>query len=354
MRSKYGANLKMQGQQGMTYAEVIICMLIAAMMIGPICISFVSSTRIRANAEVISEATLNAEALLGEIKEKITKDIIDGTAESYGTSTKKLSDFLGSLDTARYKTSDYIYEIAIWKVDDALESDGSMNLSKVKFNKALKLHSGEALDGRNIFANNMLGDDIAFKADVANIKTYLAYNRELEGATLKAIKNGTYIDLQGPTYKGNSDKFGKITLQKKLDDKTYIFKIDGATDTGMGIINIDLRGVPQNCSLEPTASGCTCTAYFYKFINKTANPQIIRVIRARTDKQTDNHFNDKFYVLANSESTGETSIERVKDMGNYYNYIIAVVVRDQNPSIGEKGKIVKKMVDVYSYDAKKQ
>lgn len=57
-----------KNQKGLTFAEVVICIFIVALVVGPITASFSSSTKDRVSAERINEATVNAEKLTEEIK----------------------------------------------------------------------------------------------------------------------------------------------------------------------------------------------------------------------------------------------------------------------------------------------
>lgn len=45
-----------------------------------------------------------------------------------------------------------------------------------------------------------------------------------------------------------------------------------------------------------------------------------------------------------------TSIEKVETKKDYPSFLIAIIVRDKQSAIGQPGKIIKQMLDVYCYN----
>ena len=59
---------------------------------------------------------------------------------------------------------------------------------------------------------------------------------------------------------------------------------------------------------------------------------------------------DKRLNIIVKDTDGKSSIERINEVEPYDNYVVAMIVRELTPVIGEEGKVIKKMLDVYSYD----
>ena len=55
-------------------------------------------------------------------------------------------------------------------------------------------------------------------------------------------------------------------------------------------------------------------------------------------------------MVVEDKADGKSIITQINDTKPYENYLIAVVVRDKNPVQGLAGKVVKKMINIYSYD----
>jgi hypothetical protein len=130
----------------------------------------------------------------------------------------------------------------------------------------------------------------------------------------------------------------------------YIFTIKdtsgfGSIATNRGNIILDLRQIIRNFKPNMT----------FRFINQTGYPVAVKILRnadtnaGETLASVDEHIDNQFWFIADKSSTGEIIFNRIDDMHLEDDYVIAVIVRDKKPNLGQTGRIIKKMVDVYSY-----
>ncbi len=406
-------------EQGFTFVEILTCLAIVALIVGPICFSFLSSLKTRVTAESINEATAYAERLLEDVKVQMADDIIlrqkmtgnrintttysgditiakEGVGQylidlpgpaSTRTSAAMTSFFKGNTSAdinSKYNTDDYAYEVALWRMNDipfnSIGSDKTLTLNESTINKATKLYTDSSAAYQfDTSKYTGLANPITFKITDEMLKAFqdktLAYvpNQASVDAAYKIMdKNiitlkkasilttppstSDIVNWRKSTASGNEAiKIDAVKTIKKNDGTVagYIFNIVGGTDVSgfasdaskyRSIIELDVRELLRKEDLSPETAYDHLT---FKFINNTAFDQLIFV---RQNVESGNLVNGKFNIVAEDATTGKSSIVRVDDINAYENYIIAVIVREKAPALGEQGKIVKKLIDIFSYD----
>lgn len=395
----FGKKRISSNHRGMTYAEVAVCLFAVATIITPICASLISSTKVRAESETITEVTLNAEDLLDNIKLRMTKDIAakerrkgnrarSGDPELYpgdpysrlkylSTSpgaSENLNTLLVGMDLQqKYNISRYAYEVAIWNLNSITTTGDalSFDLNDTALNNASKFHtsteSGMCFDGYSSTTDLVKLDVTSSAAKVFKDRLMIdnfipfvtgqAY--EVRGVSTITVNRGTDENTVGTIT--TSSALSSLNLSHKNISHSgsirgYEFTI---TDSGppspaaakRGNIILDLRQVIRNFNPSLT----------FKFVNNTGYTVAIKVLRninkdaspPETWADIDAKIDSQFYIIVDEASTGKAIIERISDSEYQDNYLIAIIVRDKNPKLGQPGKVVKKMVDVYSYSAEK-
>lgn len=395
-----------KNQKGLTFAEVVICIFIVALVVGPITASFSSSTKDRVSAERINEATVNAEKLTEEIKNELTTDIIekqrrdgnqveinalstedknhyDNIVNKYlnptnsiidRAFTETLSDYLRHTEAElnqAYNTDQYAYEVLLWNINDAPidATTKTLTVNTAALSTATKLYTSPSYKfnvgdytNPNLPVTFNISDEIlkAFKdAEERYIVNLLPADKNYEVVDINKI------DISESMAVTKTSKHSKIELSDPSTSeitvkgvcKGYRFDISkptgvtiNATPTPLSIIEVDLTKLLRN--KDTLAITTTYDEYTFKFVNHTDVDQIIRIKRTETTAEDLSAVDKRYNVIAETipTSTAKTTIERINEIEPYDNFIMAVIVRETDPVTGKKGKVVKKMLDIYSYD----
>ncbi|MDF2613651.1 MAG: hypothetical protein K0S71_1437 [Clostridia bacterium] len=401
---------KKHSQKGMTYAEVAVCLFVIAIIITPLSVSLVSSTKIRTESEAISISTLNAEALMEDIKVQLTKDIalknrregniLKDTDPADVVELNKrteylinppdettlidIKDFLAlssaenrdSHDT-KYDTSKYEYEIAIWNMNEiSLSMPSKLSLNKDTLKDAIKLYSN--MDPSMRFDSSLETEDLV------DLTIAPEMAKSFKGTLLKDsfIPSGFedpsagYVisDVKTISFKkrdANSIEDTSILPNNPSEEilhidqeainagaDGYVYTISETRPVGeiepnsRGVVLLDLRQLVRDFNPSLT----------FKFINKINVENYTLVIKVlRNVKKNDTtpsletleEIDKKFNIVAVDKGQSKTIIERIIDSDLDHNYLIVMIVRDKSPRVGKPGKVVKKMVEVYNYAPKK-
>lgn len=407
-----------RNEQGFTFVEILTCLAIVALIVGPICFSFLSSLKTRVTAESINEATAYAEKMLEDVKVQITDDIIlrqkiignrvatssysgnlsvdtngvcdyliDLPASASVRSGTQMTNFFKGTDTnilnSRYDTDTYAYEVALWRMNDipftSVSATKTFTLDENAIGKAAKLFTDVSTDYQfNISKYTGVVNPITFQVTDEMLKAFqdqtLAYvpsQDATESAKKVMDKNtitlNTNVNTVAPDTaaiknwrksKGAGNEAIKIDQIKTIKNASnvavgYTFEISNGTDAGSftatdsrSIIELDIRALLRDTNLAELTTYDTLT---FKFVNNTVFDQFI-VVKQNAMGTEATAINTKFNIVAEDKSTGKSSIVRIDDMDAYENYLITVIVREKNPVLGESGKIVKKLIDIFSYD----
>ena len=406
-------------EQGFTFVEILTCLAIVALVVGPICFSFLSSLKTRVTAESITQATKNAERMLEDVKVQITDDIIrkqmvEGSRVSTSTyeadvngisnylvsstsrGTTHLNNFLKGTSSAdfasRYNTDQYDYEVALWRMDDLFPVVSTGNVLKMDASTLVKAtkfytdssagygtfnYSGEMLpitfsatgemlevfqDASLMYVPNQSASDASYRimdknklimsADFVSASPSISFSVENwlqnTGATDEAIKISSIREIK----EVNSTTSTVVGYAFDISNGGSATAFAGNSSYYRGIIELDTRSLLRmNSSGGASYSNQSMYDKFtFKFNNATPYDQLIYVRQNALTSAEASSIDEKFNIVAEDTGTGKSTIVRVDDIDTYENYIIAIIVREKSPVLGKSGKIVKKMIDIFSYD----
>lgn len=388
-------NKRLGNEKGLTFAEVIICVFIVALIIGPIAASFASSTKNRETAGRINEATVHAEKLLEQIKSTMTTDIIeqqkrDGNILNLSTLTPEqqarynnvvskylknapenetvnVSDFLETTDSAllsEYDTEKYAYEVLIWNIHSAPISSGTLTLDNSALASAFKLYTSESYKVTSTSANlpvtfNVSSDVLKMFKDSTN--RYIP-NFVTDGDKKFEVKDVNEVTISSTMSITSTSSNSRVKISSPKEIRAngviqgYVLEIEDGTGVynpppsgvePISIINLDVTQLLRDPNSLVSTS--TYDGYTLKFVNKTSTKQIIRVKRSAATTENISTIDKRLNIIV-KDTDGKSSIERINEVEPYDNYVVAMIVRELTPVIGEEGKVIKKMLDVYSYD----
>ena len=373
-------NSGVTSQRGITLVEVLICMIIVAMIVGPLSMNFVTAHKQQATAQRITDATNQAEMLMGQIKDRITMDILikqkvdsgealsvdeqtryDNFCKSYivdqaGLSAKTLQAFLGIEDAeafkADYQTDLYEYELVAWPLEKApLATDPSnadkerveLNKSNLSNSTTIKLTSDKtSFDEDRLDASSK---KVSFSLDKDSYKAFI----DAKGKYL--LNDGDYQVI-----KATLDGDGKISSSSTPGDKVKIGSTEAVTVApGKGRIimveksdpsctepSVLLLDVSQYMAKNPT------DVYTLKFVNTTDKDLSIKIKYATDEKKL--AIQKALHLVAIDTGSSKTGIDYVDCIDTEENYILGLIIREKEPLIGKAGKEIKRMVTLYSYD----
>ena len=114
------------------------------------------------------------------------------------------------------------------------------------------------------------------------------------------------------------------------------------------IIEIDVRQLLRKN--EDLSERTMYDSFTFKLINHTVYDQLIHIRKNVIETENPEVVQHKFNLILEDENQGKSLIIQTSDVEPYENYLVAIVVRDKQPIQGQVGKVVKQMVDVFSYD----
>ena len=412
-----------KNERGLTLAEVVICTVIVALVVGPITLSYSASTKNRVTAERMNETTNHAENLLRELEDRMTKDMVEWqkirgnrvdeatlTAEqkyrklysSYYINGASINDpaaiatieaepqnrqpagslfeFLGKGSNAdklvleeKYNMEMYSYEVIIWPLSKVSLEHISGENYKLKVNNtnlaattgASKFYSSS--DPKFQFDSAFYASEpVSFEIDENVIKGFQDADKSYHMATASntfttlnkikiVFKDNSSDSVMGTNYttdEGNGNTVvdsiapilgnGKIVGYEIKIKKSPSVSPSPAGDY-LSVVDIDITGLLRNYK----GAAADYDDLIFRVVNNTGENQTIRVIENKisTDLAEKN-----FTFIALGSTDKQNTVQFVSDITTEENYIVAVIIREIKPVIGEKGKIIKKMFDIYSYD----
>ena len=325
-------------------------------------------------------------AEINKVKEGVAQYLLDWSELPAGVTKRDsvhLNTFLTSLEVTdlavRYDTNKYAYEVALWRISDVLLTSDTLTLDKDTIKKATKIYSDTDSSYQFQEVNYDVGsmvNPIAFKITSEMLRAFkddtLSYvpnqvtnekildiNTIKFGATgMPAVVNKKQKEALPITVEPNI----RVGFNEILDsDGTklgYVFHINEGTVSSTdfpedrshyrSIIEVDVRNLLRKS--EDLSEITTYDGLTFKFINYTKYNQFIRIKKNLIETEDRDAITSKFNVVVEDKADGKSIITQINDTKPYENYLIAVVVRDKNPVQGQAGKVVKKMINIYSYD----
>lgn len=383
MRSK-----KRSSQSGITMMEVVMSIAIISIFILPIASYFTMAAGARVDSQSVTKATIYAENLINDIKKQIAEDVEKQRAEennpdfSTGSLTPNpdvrdyvkpdqtpdasyrytLVDYLElegekiNKFNTEYETQKFAYEAVVWRLDK----------------RTLDLISGDELvfDNTLVSRGVMLYNNLDYDLDYtkatypSNLKMKLP--QDLINAKDKIIPKEKYLsgEIQLDD-DGNKNYAAVIKINYDSTGKPEIDEDDDIIDNS-GIIDLQLFADKDNkkyYKVKVSGSGKRTILIdatwihtglpedilTMEIIDENSNPEEPLIVQVRKNFDTSTLELDRRLNLIAS-SANNTVIERPRDIEVEDTYLIAVLVRDLSPVNGNKGKIIKKMLEIYSYD----
>ncbi len=387
---------KRNSQSGMTLIEVLMSLAILSLLALPIASYFTIAAGTRADSQSVAKATIYAENLLNDIKEQIDTDVkgqrdeesrpdfdasgsvkprtgirdyvmktknIDQTDAS-STFKYELKDYLNKDETkfnTEYETDKYAYQAVVWRLDEETldyissltpGSDKMLEWSPDSIKRGLQVFNNSNYD---FVTETVINEQIKFNLPAALLDdSFIPKDKYLSGQVERGgDKNYAVvipINQDGTLDVSNIVDHDLILTRKELkrtnsdsvsaSDTRKYYKLEFG-GSGRRTILIDATKVSTMGSSSIGNNGLTLE------IQNNVSDQLVVQVRKSLDKKVDDL--DKFLRFS-PVTDNNTVIERPKDIEVEDAYLIALIVRDLNPSNGKKGKVIKKMIEVYSYD----
>lgn len=316
-------------EQGYTLIEILVCFVMIMAVVIPISNTLVTYIKTKENAQQMSKSIVYAERLLEEIKGELKKSAIDQKQKFpsfdeffLNTSSEKLEE--------RYDLTHYAYEVAIWNREDMALNKGSFKGGEQNLNQPIW-----------IFSDIEFSESLEVEEDESEIWPSLSVKeellRELEKAADYKVDNGSVYKskisfLSGTSHIDNDSR--EIIIENIRAEEgngqryIYIISTEQALE-GMSIleVNFDKLSEEADFSLE-----------FINYLN------IDQLICLKGEKP------ENISVLIRDKGEGSSILLQEETSGNTFHYVIAAVIRVKDPIQGKRGKIVKKAIDLYSFD----
>jgi hypothetical protein len=380
--------------KGMSYIEVAICLFAVSIVILPLSQAFVASVKLKEETKSISQSTFYAETLLEEVKKQLERDLIrrekvdlgeipneelayyldDELTKQERTEPTLLNKLFNHTLTEadefnqKYNLSQYSYEVALWQMKDVLieaEEDESesekekIEISVSLLDEAIKFYTDAeenyqlkaselsimpkfnlSKDYKGLFKDELFLNNFLPEADnndspvIGSVLLKLRMNEENINTT---IINSGHIEVKA----GISPHDNVHVYNIELEDGYTIPAPDEGEPANMAVVVLDTRALGLE-EIEKT---------ILKFNNNTNLPVNLKILMDRIEEDEDVvSFDDKINIIISDNNDKKTTIERIMKLDREENYLIAVIVRDKDPKIGLSGKIVKTMMDVYSFE----
>lgn len=317
-----------KSEKGITYVEVIICVIIMGFVVGPLAFSFVTASNTRVNAERVDTATEYAESIMALVQNRMTQDIEDyqrvqgnrvkntligaGKAididqiNKYIERSETASDdtiddlqkFLGmnvaeyAAFQKKYETGKYTYQIAIWNMQniDSTEilSEDGFKINKANLQKAYKASGNtnadfyyKNLDSPSLPVSFKLAGDASAKAKLQKAFQSVDGRYLLDGTSYKTIDIFHMAqDNAGALTFTESANVAADCKEIKVDSAVKGFQITlspkaGGTLKDVIIVNWNVLKAIRDSNMGPLDN---YKNYTYHFINKTGKDVFINMI----------------------------------------------------------------------------
>lgn len=294
-------------------------------------------------------------------------------------------------DLNAYHTEQFAYEVMLWNIEsapiDAVTHELTVNTSAL--DKAYKLYTEPEYQ----FTSNdyqLEQAPITFKMNENMLKAFTDRNERYLVATSDELKEYDVVDTikivmipdTGDTIKIKQESqrinnIVKVDETKVQEVKNRAGEVVGyniyieetgvrytSTPTGNNtlkpivIVEIDMSKLLRHS--DDLSKLINQRGKVFKVINLTQFDTIVRIYRSGIETDTLFDVDDAFQFttekIADTTSSGvaygKINFQRIDEKRPYSNYLLAIIVRDKNPlpGTGEKGKIIKKVWDIFSYD----
>lgn len=357
-------------EQGITLIEILVCIVFLTTIIGPLTLNLTTAHRMLGSAQRMSKTIGYSEILMNQLHNRLTWDIaIKRAKETHSVlgeqeeeryehyvvdylskigeekaPTYLLEDYLGEKEIQeKYATDEYRYEAFICPINEkAIGADRKFVLTK----KVIE-ESGATILYSNNIQEEMMEETITFEIPEHTYKAFID-------------KEERYIPSEPtpesyPVLHMKIAPDGKISSEGKSVLSIQEYKQNVNTDESIGstiiITSTDKMSKVNLVKLDATAltscseEGPNNKNYTLKVENHTGGALVIKVVGSGI--QDEEGVEKKLRIISTLK---DVTVEYIDEVVAEQNYLIALVVRDKQPLIGDKDKKVKKRVQIYSYD----
>lgn len=377
-------------RQGFTYMELIVSLVLVLLVIGPICMSVVTSRKIYSTWEITEKGVYHTEALMEEVKAQLRENsrlkrqkenqlIPDYPNDKVGRSialcleTSKrdpeltLEELLPHITKADletdYETQRYAYEVGIYPIETFEEEKQVFNYDEAKAAEAVKFYSdldfqatlevqhevkpiGLSVDclKTDDHQAQSQGEVVVNKARITLTSEQVAIAQKVQDVSgLEAIcLQGEALMVQKPTLM--KDANGQV------EGLSYtITAPPGKKDSG--VIEVNVNGLLRqlDAAQKKLEVNEAVKSFTLQFINEAEGDQTVCIIRTPCEGvDTIEAIDEKIKVNVLNPGHGTTNVVRLSEGHREKRFIIVILTRDKMPIMGKKGKIVKKMIDFYN------
>ncbi|MBE6022424.1 MAG: type II secretion system protein [Cellulosilyticum sp.] len=379
-------------EKGFGYIELVVCISLVAIVIGPLSKTFLTSIQTRIKAQRIEEATGYIEQMMVEIKEQMNWDILFKHQEESGKTEEEewyglerevyeahlketwlteektsrtlenlLSDRIWNEPLEkRFNMESYGYEVALWKMDDLSVISGNVVLDMQQAVKFYSEKEVEALFGQE--PKKQVIDPIYLKMDEETFQffnsdtqtydsDYNGKNKKVEVTTVSFNKEGV-VDCIQPSSKDSmvkvslspsSNAHGKIVAYELKIEREPTRVWHGKLEEYVSVITMDCGRLS---AIEPLR---------LKVVNQTDYNQVIQIKQDLRGQESigleeGDMKTGLWQTLIDDQGKGKSTVIYTGTQTSYENYIIMIRIKDKRPLQGEEGQIIKQMIDLYSYD----
>lgn len=377
-------------RQGFTYMELIVSLALVLLVIGPICMSIVTSRKIYSTWETTEKGVYHTEALMEAVKaqlrensrlkwqkenqlipdypnDKVGRSIalyLETSKRDHQLTLEELLSHITKTDLETdYETQRYAYEVGIYPIEIFEEKKQVFNYDEAKVAEAVKFYSDldfqATLEGQHEVTPIGLSVDFLKTDDhqeqsqgeaVVN-KARITLTSEQVAIAQKAhdVSGLEAVPLQGE----------EIIMQKPTLMKATNGQVEGLSYTitappgekGSGVIEVNVNGLLRwlNTAQKKLEVNEAVESFTLQFINETEGNQTIYIMRTPCEGvDTIEAIDEKIKVNVLNPGHGTINVVRLSEDHREKRFIIVILTRDKKPLMGKKGKIVKKMIDFYS------
>lgn len=367
---------------GYSYVEVILCIVMMGIVISPILKILHTSTQIRNEAQSIYKATYFIQNMMEEIREVIPiyleqeidnaflledekkyvkqiEELLEGTQDEIGSVIDFLELEKGNEEDfcQRYETEQYIYDIGIWRVGGLTQENIMQEIPYEKVTKLSTKESEEEEIYQGLFKKLIDEEELAFQVQSeynlfqTNYKAPKSYRGKCmvtwqrNKEQLESLLRDSEGEIQEETalLTNGENLWGRVEKTRQDEKDYYQIRTDKREESGEVKIIIDLGKLENFKGKEAEID--------YRPIviqNETNYDLAVELMYASTESEAFNRSLIEQLVAFDNENktmivTQRESGKRIED-----SFMIIGLVRRKAPELGEQGKVIKKMIEIYS------
>lgn len=357
-------------EQGTTLIEILVCIIFLTIVIGPLTLNFTTAHKMLGSAQRMNKVIGYSEILMDQVQNRLTWDLaIKQAIEAHSIVKEKeyeryeyyIKDYLSQTGDKKvcryllenyleeeeleqkYRTDDYSYEVFICPINKSvIEENKKFILSKETIEK-----SGATILCSDQVPYEMMEDTITFeipsstyKAFIDDTERYVPNEQLLQDYPILYIK----LDQDGKIYTEGKSVLSVQDYKMSINNEQSIASTITITSTDrtskVNLVKLDAT------ALTDRGEDFNNKNYTLRVENNTGGHLVIKAIRS--DRENKGSVDKRLRIIS---TVKDVIVEYIDEVVPEPNYLIALIIRDKHPLIGNKAKQVKKRVQIYSYDS---